>query len=54
MGRGGHGQGEAKSIGLLGNAAEVLPELVQRGVMPDVVTDQTTAHDPLTGYIPAG
>ena len=47
-------KGEAKSIGLLGNAAEVLPELVQRGIVPDVVTDQTSAHDPLTGYIPAG
>jgi urocanate hydratase len=46
--------GEAKSIGLLGNAAEVLPELVMRGVAPDVVTDQTSAHDPLMGYIPAG
>jgi urocanate hydratase len=46
--------GEAKSIGLLGNAAEVLPELVARGVRPDVVTDQTSAHDPLMGYIPAG
>ncbi len=47
-------RGEAKSIGLLGNAAEVLPELVARGVRPDVVTDQTSAHDPLMGYIPAG
>jgi urocanate hydratase len=46
-------QGEAKSIGLLGNAAQVLPELVQRGVVPDIVTDQTSAHDPLTGYIPS-
>jgi urocanate hydratase len=46
--------GEARSIGLLGNAAEVLPELVQRGVVPDIVTDQTSAHDPLTGYIPSG
>jgi len=44
----------ALSIGLLGNAAEVLPELVQRGVDVDVVTDQTSAHDPLNGYIPAG
>jgi urocanate hydratase len=42
------------SIGLLGNAAEVLPELVRRGVTVDVVTDQTSAHDPLNGYIPAG
>ncbi len=47
-------KGEAKSIGLLGNAAEVLPELVLRGLKPDVVTDQTSAHDPLTGYIPVG
>ena len=43
-----------KSVGLIGNAAEVLPELVLRGVRPDVVTDQTSAHDPLYGYIPAG
>jgi urocanate hydratase len=42
------------SVGLIGNAAEVLPELVKRGVVPDVVTDQTSAHDPLYGYIPAG
>jgi urocanate hydratase len=46
--------GEARSIGLLGNAAQVLPELVQRGVVPDVVTDQTSAHDPLMGYVPSG
>jgi len=45
---------EAKSIGLIGNAAEILPELVLRGVVPDVITDQTSAHDPLYGYIPAG
>ena len=45
---------EARSVGLVGNAAEVLPELVIRGVVPDVVTDQTSAHDPLYGYIPAG
>ncbi len=43
---------ESKSIGLIGNAAEILPELVTRGVVPDVVTDQTSAHDPLYGYIP--
>ena len=43
-----------KSICLVGNAAEVLPELVARGVVPDMVTDQTSAHDPLYGYIPAG
>jgi urocanate hydratase len=43
-----------KSIGLLGNAAEVHPELVKKGVIPDVLTDQTAAHDPLNGYYPAG
>lgn len=42
------------SIGLLGNAAEVLPEFVMRGIVPDVVTDQTSAHDPLNGYVPNG
>jgi urocanate hydratase len=42
------------SIGLLGNAAEVIPELARRGVQIDVVTDQTSAHDPLNGYVPAG
>ena len=47
-------KGEPLSIGLLGNAAEVLPEFVKRGITPDVVTDQTSAHDPLNGYIPAG
>jgi urocanate hydratase len=45
---------KALSIGLLGNAAEVVPEIVRRGVEVDVVTDQTSAHDPLNGYIPAG
>jgi urocanate hydratase len=45
---------EAVSIGLLGNCAEVLPELARRGWQPDVVTDQTSAHDPLEGYLPAG
>jgi urocanate hydratase len=45
---------EPKSIALIGNAAQLLPELVVRGVVPDVVTDQTSAHDPLYGYIPAG
>ncbi len=44
----------AVSIGLLGNAAEVFPELVRRGVRPDMVTDQTSAHDPVNGYLPAG
>jgi len=47
-------QGEARSVALLGNAAEILPELVRRGVRPDAVTDQTSAHDPLHGYLPAG
>ena len=47
-------RGEAKSIGLVGNCAEVLPELVRRGVTPDILTDQTAAHDPLNGYIPIG
>ena len=47
-------KGEARSIGLLGNAAEIFPELVRRGVRPDVVTDQTSAHDPVNGYLPAG
>ncbi|HVH09315.1 MAG TPA: urocanate hydratase [Gemmatimonadales bacterium] len=42
------------SVGLVGNAAEVLPELVRRGFVPDLLTDQTSAHDPLNGYIPAG
>ncbi|MBR0653849.1 urocanate hydratase [Plastoroseomonas arctica] len=42
------------SVGLLGNAAEVFPELVRRGVVPDIVTDQTSAHDPGNGYLPAG
>jgi len=46
--------GEAKSIALLGNAAELLPELVERGVRPDCVTDQTSAHDPVHGYLPVG
>jgi urocanate hydratase len=44
----------AVSVGLLGNCAEVLPELVARGVVPDLLTDQTSAHDPLNGYLPAG
>ncbi|MEZ4719607.1 MAG: urocanate hydratase [Caldilineaceae bacterium] len=43
-----------RSVALVANAAEVLPELVRRGVRPDVVTDQTSAHDPMVGYIPAG
>ncbi len=48
------GAGRALSIGLVGNCADVLPELVRRGVTPDIVTDQTSAHDPLNGYVPAG
>ena len=47
-------QGQPLSIGLIGNAAEVYPELVRRGIVPDMVTDQTSAHDALNGYIPAG
>lgn len=47
-------EGKAVSIALQGNAAEILPELVRRNVMPDMVTDQTSAHDPLNGYLPAG
>lgn len=46
--------GEAKSIALIGNAAEIYPELVKRGVKPDIVTDQTSAHDPVHGYLPIG
>ena len=46
--------GEAKSIALLGNAADILPELVRRGARPDCVTDQTSAHDPVHGYLPVG
>ena len=47
-------EGRAISVGLLGNAAEVLPELLRRGVRPDAVTDQTSAHDPVNGYLPKG
>ncbi|MDQ2095533.1 urocanate hydratase [Rhodalgimonas zhirmunskyi] len=46
--------GEAKSVGLLGNAADIFPELYRRGIRPDMVTDQTSAHDPLHGYLPQG
>ena len=46
--------GEAKSVGLLGNAADIFAELVQRGIRPDIVTDQTSAHDPINGYLPSG
>jgi urocanate hydratase len=45
---------EPTSVGLLGNAAEILPEMVRRGIRPDAVTDQTSAHDPVNGYLPLG
>jgi len=47
-------EGRAVSVGLHGNAAEVVPDLVRRGIRPDIVTDQTSAHDPVNGYLPAG
>jgi urocanate hydratase len=47
-------KGEAVSVGLLGNAADVFPELVRRGIKPHIVTDQTSAHDPVNGYLPQG
>jgi len=47
-------EGAAISVGLVGNAADVLPELLERNVIPDIVTDQTSAHDPLHGYVPNG
>lgn len=46
--------GEAKSVALIGNAADVFPELYRRGIRPDLVTDQTSAHDPIHGYLPQG
>jgi len=46
--------GEAKSVGLLGNAADIFPEIYRRGIRPDMVTDQTSAHDPINGYLPQG
>ncbi len=49
-----HKAGKAVSVGVLGNAAEMFPDMVERGIRPDVVTDQTSAHDPLNGYLPAG
>ena len=49
-----HKAGRAVSVGLLGNAAEIFPEMVKRGIRPDAVTDQTSAHDPVNGYLPAG
>jgi urocanate hydratase len=48
------GKGKPVSVGLLGNACEVLPQLLQRGIKPDALTDQTSAHDPVNGYLPAG
>jgi urocanate hydratase len=47
-------QKQAVSVGLIGNCAEVIPELARRGLVPDLLTDQTSAHDPLNGYVPAG
>ncbi len=47
-------EGKAISVGLVGNCADVLPELIGRGIVPDVLTDQTSAHDPLQGYVPNG
>ena len=49
-----HRSGKPVTVGLLGNACEVLPELLRRGVRPDAVTDQTSAHDPVNGYLPGG
>jgi len=49
-----HKAGKPVSVGVLGNAAEILPDLVRRGIRPDAVTDQTSAHDPVNGYLPAG
>jgi urocanate hydratase len=45
---------EAVSVGLIGNCADIIPELAERGVLPDILTDQTSAHDPLNGYVPRG
>src|SRR6202051_1595430 len=45
---------ESISVGLVGNCADILPEIVKRGVVPDVLTDQTSAHDALNGYVPHG
>ncbi len=47
-------KGEAVSVGLLGNAADIFPEILERGELPDLVTDQTSAHDPINGYLPKG
>src|SRR5260370_10353729 len=46
--------GEATSVGLVGNCADLIPELAKRGVVPDLLTDQTSAHDPIGGYVPNG
>lgn len=46
--------GEAKSVALIGNAADIFPEIHKRGILPDIVTDQTSAHDPVNGYLPQG
>jgi urocanate hydratase len=54
MAREAQAKGEPLSIGLLGNAADIYPEVVRRGIIPDAVTDQTSAHDPLNGYVPNG
>ena len=45
---------ENVSVGLVGNCADIIPELAERGVVPDILTDQTSAHDPLNGYVPNG
>src|SRR6202140_1948589 len=50
----GRKRAEAISVGLVGNCADVLPEMVRRGIVPDILTDQTSAHDPLQGYVPNG
>ena len=47
-------RGQARSVGLVGNAAEVYPQILRRGILPDLVTDQTSAHDPANGYLPVG
>ncbi len=47
-------KGEATSVGLVGNCADIIPELAHRGIVPDILTDQTSAHDPLYGYVPQG
>ncbi|VEF46298.1 urocanate hydratase [Bacillus freudenreichii] len=54
LARNARNEGKALSIGLLGNAAELIPQMIGNGFIPDVLTDQTSAHDPLNGYIPAG